>query len=141
MKPFLRKILGATRLTSQGKLADATAAIQRALAQAGAHTAERSTRSGAAAKQPEPVGSVVVDEPDVIDMPEFAAPPRRAATTVEESTVDEAPPAARERGGRFVESSFTAAAGTRTFKLFVPSGFDGDALPLVVMLHGCTQDP
>ena len=42
---------------------------------------------------------------------------------------------------RFAESSFTGASGTRGFKLFEPAGFEGRALPLVVMLHGCTQDP
>src|SRR6202000_3356474 len=33
------------------------------------------------------------------------------------------------------------AAGSRTFTLYVPSGSAGQALPLVVMLHGCTQSP
>jgi poly(3-hydroxybutyrate) depolymerase len=33
-------------------------------------------------------------------------------------------------------------SGTRRYKVFIPSGYDGSkALPLVVMLHGCTQDP
>ena len=43
--------------------------------------------------------------------------------------------------GRFMDSSFTSAAGTRRFKLFAPGGFEGETLPLVVMLHGCTQNP
>ena len=47
----------------------------------------------------------------------------------------------RPRTGRFSESTFTAEAGTRGFKLFEPAGFEGRALPLVVMLHGCTQNP
>lgn len=44
-------------------------------------------------------------------------------------------------GGRFIEASFTNEAGTRAYKLYIPSGYQGQALPLVVMLHGCTQDP
>jgi poly(hydroxyalkanoate) depolymerase family esterase len=44
-------------------------------------------------------------------------------------------------GGQFIERSYTNPAGTRTYKLYIPSGYRGQALPLVVMLHGCTQTP
>ncbi|MDF2764561.1 MAG: esterase [Rhodospirillales bacterium] len=44
-------------------------------------------------------------------------------------------------GGRFIEGSHSNGAGTRAFKLYLPSGYDGQALPLIVMLHGCTQSP
>lgn len=44
-------------------------------------------------------------------------------------------------GSRFLDASFAGPAGSRNFKLFVPRGYDGQAVPLVVMLHGCTQSP
>lgn len=46
--------------------------------------------------------------------------------------------------GEFVSRSFTSHAGTRDYKLYLPRGYSADAgpsLPLVVMLHGCTQSP
>jgi hypothetical protein len=43
--------------------------------------------------------------------------------------------------GQFLSLSFSSAAGTRAYKLFIPSGYQGRACPLIVMLHGCTQSP
>ncbi|MGI4850051.1 MAG: extracellular catalytic domain type 1 short-chain-length polyhydroxyalkanoate depolymerase [Janthinobacterium lividum] len=45
------------------------------------------------------------------------------------------------QGGRFLSGSFANRAGKRQYKLYVPSAYHGQPLPLVVMLHGCTQNP
>src|SRR5689334_16328578 len=44
-------------------------------------------------------------------------------------------------GASFLSSSFACEAGERNYKLYVPSGGNDQPRPLVVMLHGCTQDP
>jgi len=106
-------LLEATRLTKAGRLTDATAAIQRLL-------------SGGAT-------------------PDRAKPQaRRSPPTIDGQA--EAPGAAkptppRNAGAKFLAASFTNQAGTRPYKLYVPSGYHGQPVPLVVMLHGCTQSP
>ena len=43
-------------------------------------------------------------------------------------------------GGKFIER-YSNAAGSRTYKIYIPSRYQGHALPLIVMLHGGTQTP
>lgn len=51
-------------------------------------------------------------------------------------------PAPRERlPGSFVDGYHANVAGRREYKLYVPTSYTGAAAPLLVMLHGCTQDP
>lgn len=134
MNSFLKKILAATGLTRRGNLVEATEAIQRALAP------EALASRAAAPVRAEKALSAFAPAADVFDglvrevEPEWRAP--RAGVEL-----DAPPRAEHHREARFAESSFTAEAGTRAFKLFEPSGFEGRDLPLVVMLHGCTQDP
>jgi poly(hydroxyalkanoate) depolymerase family esterase len=54
--------------------------------------------------------------------------PRQADATVPE-------------GGQFLERYYSNHAGGRPYKLYVPSGYQGQSVPLIVMLHGCTQSP
>jgi poly(hydroxyalkanoate) depolymerase family esterase len=49
---------------------------------------------------------------------------------------DEAP-----ESGQFLLRSYRNQVGTRAYKLYVPSSYRGQPLPLIVMLHGCTQSP
>jgi poly(hydroxyalkanoate) depolymerase family esterase len=44
-------------------------------------------------------------------------------------------------GGKFIEAVYTNAAGSRAYKVYIPSRYQGEALPLIVMLHGGTQTP
>lgn len=48
---------------------------------------------------------------------------------------------APSQAGQFIARSLTNAAGTRKYKLYIPKTYAGQPLPLLVMLHGCTQDP
>ncbi|HEX8209883.1 MAG TPA: PHB depolymerase family esterase [Longimicrobium sp.] len=47
-----------------------------------------------------------------------------------------------DTSGSWEWHTHTSDAGTRRYRLFVPAGVDASRpAPLVVMLHGCTQDP
>ena len=111
---FQQRMNEAARLMRGGNLMEATAAIQQALG---------ATPSGAATAPAHADGDVIDVEARVVD-------------------VRDAPsePAARARSESFTKRHFSNDAGARDYKLFEPAR-DGGPLPLVVMLHGCTQDP
>src|SRR5476649_817906 len=52
-----------------------------------------------------------------------------------------AAPAELPPNAQFITGSYRNQAGTRNYKLYIPSSYHGQAMPLLVMLHGCTQDP
>jgi poly(hydroxyalkanoate) depolymerase family esterase len=62
----------------------------------------------------------------------------RQARHVPHSPQGDAP--AVQQPGTFTTHKFANAASHRTYKLYVPKHHSGQPLPLVVMLHGCTQD-
>ncbi|MBA3593969.1 MAG: PHB depolymerase family esterase [Polaromonas sp.] len=125
----------ATRLTQSGRLTEATAAIQQAL-RGGSHASTAPT----AGVRPE-VSGLVLDG-CVFEVDERrAAPAAFAGRPADVPARDET--AARGPGdqGSFISGSHTQSARTLRYKLFVPPCQAGKPLPLVVMLHGCTQNP
>jgi poly(hydroxyalkanoate) depolymerase family esterase len=116
----------ATRLTRQGRLAEATALIQQTLASPGL------TRQ--APDQGTQLGWV---HPDWITRGRTV--PSRGARGLRR-THPPAVPAVKRPAGRFDAFSYSNAAGTRAYRLYVPAGHVGLPRPLVVMLHGGTQD-
>lgn len=45
------------------------------------------------------------------------------------------------RPSQFLSCTFECQAGSREYRLFVPSCYAGRPLPLIIMLHGCKQTP
>jgi poly(hydroxyalkanoate) depolymerase family esterase len=122
----------ATRLTRAGRLGEATAFLQRLLRGNAAPESESAETIEAPDSQPGPgrphmpeVLRGLLDRVKRIGAKPF---PARAPETV-------------PGGGQFIAESYTNQAGSRGYKLYIPTGYRGQALPLVVMLHGCTQSP
>jgi poly(hydroxyalkanoate) depolymerase family esterase len=51
------------------------------------------------------------------------------------------PPDVVPDGAQFIAGAYSNQAGSRDYKLYVPRGYRGQPVPMVVMLHGCTQSP
>ena len=64
-----------------------------------------------------------------------------SARALDGTAVPTRAPAPLPEGAQFLEKAYSNAAGRRPYKLYVPSCYEGQPLPLVVMLHGCTQSP
>lgn len=150
----------ATRLTREGRLSEATALIQRSLGGfGGSHIGDGFTFAPQPGPGSEDPDTIVDEAPSPTSEPRMAPsrpraesptlrhPPKPSRTsgrhrfTSPTSTPGNTPDSASAAGGRFLSRSYTCHSGTRTYKLYVPSGYAGQAVPLIVMLHGCTQNP
>jgi poly(hydroxyalkanoate) depolymerase family esterase len=69
------------------------------------------------------------------DLPSFG---RDAAPFVKSR---KAPPVPVPDGAAYLTRTFTCEAGSRDYTVYVPSHTDHRKRPLIIMLHGCTQNP
>jgi poly(hydroxyalkanoate) depolymerase family esterase len=162
-------MLEATRLTRAGRLSEATSLLQRLLS-GGAIRHAASPQTDARIEPPQL--DLVANETEVDALPKgtrsaspqgIEMPPldtnlpnvlrdligrfgRSDLVSSLQSRFSPAPAPSPETvpsGGTFLVRSYSNHAGSRPYKLYVPSSYraDGAALPLIVMLHGCTQSP
>src|ERR1035437_8740321 len=149
----------ATRLTRAGRLVEATALLQRMLRGETAPGMTFGTAGDIALTSREPL--IIDAKANIIE--ETDRPHSRATSTQPHMLRDEllhrtkgrsglglrakikrAPPSTPDivpEGERFIEGTYSNPGESRTYRLFTPSRYQGQPLPLVVMLHGCTQSP
>jgi poly(hydroxyalkanoate) depolymerase family esterase len=141
----------ATRLTRQGRLVEATALIQQTLASPAVTRRAPDAPSAGEEHGGAPDHHLNVPAPLPVlggKSPRRALPgwTRRSRAFPSRGVSGpalahrSAVPAAKRPAGRFDAFSYTNAAGTRSYRLYVPAGYTGGPLPLLVMLHGGTQD-
>lgn len=150
---FQRGMAKVTELTRSGKLAEATALIQSLL-----HPPAPDRPSSAA--DPDLAGPVI--EGDFTRLDPQGTPPEtpperktpRTRTTPLAETLRKiaaggmpvrAPLSGQAdplpEGAQFLSLTYGTAQGSRGYRLYIPASRPAAPLPLVVMLHGCTQTP
>lgn len=140
MKPidqFISQMMESARLVQNKDVSSATAVIQQALAQAGLVPPQAvpaaQERAAFVDLNPPPQGAATGK----------AGPRARASGWRKPAQAPQAAPRgpSEQAPGSFVAGSFASAFGTRRYKLYIPARAASGPRPLVVMLHGCTQNP
>jgi len=146
-KEIPSRLTEATQLTRAGRVLEATALIQRILGQrsAPAEGANRHAPEGGRGAS----NAIDVEYSDITERADRDASVRfslesRAREGRRRDVLD-VPPARTTRvdrpSGQFVSGLYANQAGSRPYKLYISARYAGQPLPLVVMLHGCTQTP
>jgi poly(hydroxyalkanoate) depolymerase family esterase len=145
-----RGMTQATALTRAGKLDEATALIQSLLTGADAPVAKTASANDDAIE-----GSFTrLDEPVAnLTNPFASTAPRRARKRLGATLRDLASagmPHMQTRSAtapdmpqnaQFLSLTHASAQGSRDYRLYVPAKLPSGQVPLIVMMHGCTQSP
>ena len=145
----------ATRLTRAGQLTEATALLQRMFK--GEHAPAAASLVPQPVDHPGGVPPTIDLKPTRVGRADLKAPATTARhqrplfDRAKDGTwrgmrgVKHAPASITDivpEGTKFIDGTYSNEAGSRTYKLFIPSGYQrGQSHSLVVMLHGCTQSP
>lgn len=127
-------IQDALKLTRAQRLTDATRRIQAALS--GRPEAANEPSSSAHPKYPgkpvRPLAQVVQTLQKLKQSPFAFGKAGRGPSSSEPEIAD---------GAQFLARSFSCTAGSRSYKLYIPNHKPNSQRPLLIMLHGCKQDP
>jgi poly(hydroxyalkanoate) depolymerase family esterase len=157
------EMLEATHLTRAGRLTEATALLQRVLRGHGTQASDVGERR-APDRLPPVSNSATNGGPSAGHMHASSDPEVRGAKATNfrkdvfaglhvlfervgskiglpraERACAEPTPDIPPEAGRFLTRSYDNQSTKLVYKLYIPSGYDGRALPLLVMLHGCRQ--
>ncbi len=163
---FMRSMAAAARLTKSGRLADATVLIQSVLRGGGERGDTTPSNEWQGAKGPlieataiglacpdntltaRPAKTRVPDmaatdagKGDLKRLLEKLAPPAKPGISQLRRNDAERLPPPTDAPGDFISGSYSNAAGSRAYKLYIPAKRKPGPRPLIVMLHGCTQTP
>jgi poly(hydroxyalkanoate) depolymerase family esterase len=99
----------------------------------GVQLLDAKTERGPTARKTRPLG-------EVLTLLRQACPLKNALVGSKSIEKSRRAPSAREDAA-YHARTFNCEAGAREYKVYVPSHAGDQRLPLIVMLHGCTQDP
>ena len=147
---FKTGMIRATELTQAGKLKEATALIQSFLV-------PQSTGPAAVVPDSDAIEGTFtrLDAAAPVHAPKAkarkpASPTRRGLAetlrTIAAGGMRKSAPHARKPmqalpGAQFLALTYASAQGNRDYRLYIPANQPGTPMPLIVMLHGCTQSP
>ncbi len=148
--PFAQGMARATELTQAGKLDEATALIQSLLNPATIAPTQALPEDGATFE-----GTFTrLDDSDAGPAPKArrrtAAKPRKSLKETLRDIASGGMPVGKRsaaqvmdlpEGAEFLSLTHVGPQGSRDFRLYVPAHRPDGPLPLVLMLHGCTQSP